>query len=118
MVNDIIPVWPIQRLDRFGIEILDRLLVAPTHAIPCPSITVESIYRLSNAHLRSSHRYRSQHPANPNETTSNAPRNESKYPFASFCKRVDAASMVRNRLSIHQYPKPLSIPKREKAARQ
>lgn len=47
----VIPVRPIQSLDRFGIQILHGLLVAPAHTVLGTRIPIEGVDGLGDAHL-------------------------------------------------------------------
>src|SRR5438105_1957694 len=51
------PVWPVERLDGFGVEILNGLLVTPAHAVLCACVPVKRIDRLGDSHLGSRHRW-------------------------------------------------------------
>lgn len=92
-----LPIWSIKCLDRLRIQILNCLLVASTDTILCSCITVESVDGLCDSHLGGSHCYQYQLRFSDHMWVG-VPRRESKYPFASFCNLIEAASIVRYRL--------------------
>ena len=52
-----VPEWAVECFDGFCVEVFDCLLIAPTHAIFCACVAIESIDGLCDSHLGGSHGY-------------------------------------------------------------
>lgn len=54
-VLEAIPVWAVQGLDCFRVQVLDSLFVATAHTVLGPGISVKRVDGLGDAHLRCRH---------------------------------------------------------------
>lgn len=98
-----LPVGAVEGFDCFGVEVFDGLFVTAADAIFGAGVAVEGVDCFGDAHLGGCHccggdgEVSKPGPEVRRDTIDRCslPRNESRYPFASFCSLFAADSMVR-----------------------
>lgn len=98
-----LPVGAVEGFDGFGVEVFDGLFVAAADAVFGAGVAVEGVDCFGDAHLGGCHGCRGDgEVSRPEQDLQrdtidrySVPRNESRYPFASFCSLFAADSMVR-----------------------
>ena len=93
-----LPVWAIKGFDSLSIKIFYSLLVRSADSVLGACISIESVDSLGDTHLGGCHGCAVVRTVVFCISGLCSPRRESKYPFASFCKRFAADSIVRYRL--------------------